>query len=404
MIPYDGWCLARQLAGHTLNGEADRVSGPLRPLVDLLNNTAVNQRRSVLDGHLCCNPDREGIIELIVGLDPAGPPPEARARKRAANLGDVRQQIRSTEWIWPGYLIRGHLTSLSSDPKVGKTRFIFDLARRLWFGLPFPDGQANPFPTGSTSLWVCGDKQQAQLIELADAAGMPDEAILFPTDPGSPFAGTRLDEENRMQQLGEYVAECRPAFFVVDTAWSSAPSFKLYRAEDVATYMGPLVAITQENRCGGIISNHLSKDQETLGRRMDGICRVILKLTRPDEENKARLRLDVESNSSPGPPLGITMGDVGNEADDAPPPKADRSSRGPAAEKQKACEEWLKAQLVDGPRKVVELRKQAEAAGFSVGTLYNAKAALDVDEDASCKPKLWRLPTPGFGDEEVPPI
>ena len=35
------------------------------------------------------------------------------------------------------------LNVLASDPGTGKTRFALDIARRLWFRLPWPDNQPN---------------------------------------------------------------------------------------------------------------------------------------------------------------------------------------------------------------------------------------------------------------------
>ena len=88
------------------------------------------------------------LVKALADIDPTGPPPEPDPAERCATLADVRRLVADTEWLWPGWLAAGVLNALAADPGTGKTILAMDLARRLWFKLAWPDGQANPMPGG----------------------------------------------------------------------------------------------------------------------------------------------------------------------------------------------------------------------------------------------------------------
>ncbi len=109
--------------------------------------------------------------------DPEGPAPTTATKIRSAHLGDLTSAQDAGRFIWTNWIVRGHFTLLSSDPKVGKTHLGLDLAGRIYFGLPWPDNQPPTFPKGTTTLWVCGDRHQDELRERAAAFGLPPEAV-----------------------------------------------------------------------------------------------------------------------------------------------------------------------------------------------------------------------------------
>ena len=96
-----------------------------------------------------------------------GPAPAAASASTRcyATLEDIARIVSSQPWRWRGWIASGVLNALASDPGIGKTRFALDLARRLWFGLPWPDGQPNDLPTGSRTLWIQGDRNFAEMLQ-----------------------------------------------------------------------------------------------------------------------------------------------------------------------------------------------------------------------------------------------
>ena len=74
----------------------------------------------------------------MIEADPLGPPPEDAPTSCFATLVDIALIVSDQPWLWRGHIAAGVLNVMASDPGTGKTRFALDLARRLWFGLPWP--------------------------------------------------------------------------------------------------------------------------------------------------------------------------------------------------------------------------------------------------------------------------
>jgi AAA domain len=166
MLPtYDAWVLVRLASDQPLNGELAAMSEAWRPLAERLAATPPEGRRSGLEWFLAGQPDPNAIILAMAQVDPMGPAPAPTSASivRSAHLGDLTSCQNAGQFIWPNWIVCAHFTLLSSDPKIGKTHFALDLARRLWFGLPWPDGQTPTLPAGTATLWVCGDRHQDEL-------------------------------------------------------------------------------------------------------------------------------------------------------------------------------------------------------------------------------------------------
>src|SRR5690606_33150655 len=96
--------------------------------------------------------DRGEIIAALAGVDPLGPPPEAPAAPRFATVADVRRMLSETRWTWPGWIPSGRIIGIGGFEGTGKTRFALDLARRIWNGEPWPDGQDATLPARTPTL------------------------------------------------------------------------------------------------------------------------------------------------------------------------------------------------------------------------------------------------------------
>ena len=99
------------------------------------------------------------------------------------------------------------------------------------------------------------------------------------------------------------------AFFVVDTVWSCAAAVKLNDTEAMVRYLGRLAELCVEARVTGIVINHLSLNNESLGRRAAALVRGIVRLQRADPDDRTLLRLEADGNIMPGAPLGVRLGD-----------------------------------------------------------------------------------------------
>ena len=162
--PFDAWAVKRALVGHDLTDTLPGVSRMLRPVVEHLGTLPSAEARGIAwQALLCICPFREQLVRAVDEADPGGSPPEGDAGRRSAHLGDLAASAACRRFVWPSWIVRGEFNLLSADAKVGKTHLMLDLARRLWFQLPMPDGSEAPFPPRTCTLWVCGGRHQNDL-------------------------------------------------------------------------------------------------------------------------------------------------------------------------------------------------------------------------------------------------
>ena len=401
--PVEAWSIRRLLYGQAVNGELEAASETFRRLADHLLSLPAEGRQGAWDGFLCARADRDALVEALAAVDPVGPPPPIIPRPPYATLADIARIVAAQPWVWKDWLAAGVLNAVASEPGTGKTRFGLDLARRLWFGLPWPDGQENVWPAGTRTLWIQGDRNYAEMLQAAGDFGIPEEAVALGTSPEEPMGGLDLDDPATLDELMEYIRAAGPALVVIDTV-GMVTSRNLCRPEEARAFFAPIMDLARETGAGFLGLTHLSANKEALGRRIVEKARVVLKMTQPDPEGQAdrrRLWVDKSAVVKP-PPLGITMGHGGNEYDFAPPsePEPAPRRRGPSPEKLDACKAWLADRLTPVPARVTDVRTDAEKAGHAVGTLYEAMRALGVEEETLERKKWWRLPGASESPEE----
>jgi hypothetical protein len=213
------------------------------------------------------------------------------------------------------------------------------------------------------------------LVQLAIDFGVPEDAVILNAPPDAPTAGLDLDDPREIVALCERIEAVRPVVVIVDTVLM-VTGRNLCRPEEAREFFGPLMELANATGVAFLLLTHLSKDKEALGRRIVEKARVVIKMTQPDPEGQPnRRKLWVDKTAVPKPmPLGISMGDVGNEYDFNPPqePLAEPRRPGPLPLKLESCKEWLREQLALGPKRVVDLREDAKKRDFSAKSIYAA--------------------------------
>ena len=336
--PFDAWVLAKAISEQPITAaDLAAMSEPWRELAERLAAAPAARHGMILEAFLIGRSGKNEIIEALKNADPKGPAPTPGSIIRSAHLGDLTSCQSAGRFIWPNWIVRAHFTLLSSDPKIGKTHLALDLARRLYFGLPWPDGQAPTFPAGTTTLWVCGDRHQDELRERAAAFGLPPEAVRLNALPDNPYGGWDLDDPNNVTLLADVVLSERPGIVFIDTVWR-ATRRRLNKEDEVNAIMTPIVSIAQSCDVAIMGLMHLSKDQDTLGRRLEGLARGIMKMFKPDPGQPDRRKLIVTGNFKEPPPLGVTIRDGGCDFDFTPPEEPVKNAGGrPSAERETAC-------------------------------------------------------------------
>jgi hypothetical protein len=324
-------------------------------------------------------------------------PPGSSPPPPPATLADLRLSFTGTRWIWPGWIPSGRISGLAATEGCGKTRLMLDLARRIWHGLPWPDGHESTFPANTPTLWLCADGNQDDLAEAVLSYGLPDEAVFFNTVPDDIYGGTDLDAIETLATLDEFIPLVRPAFVVIDSL-TFATRRDLCRQSDVQVLLTPLKLLAQKHQVAIIPQLHISREGSVLGRRSRGLTRTLIKLEANDPDvqpDRRRLWVDKSFDKKP-PPLGVTMTDRGNEYDgDAPPPLAPAAPRNPgrpSAESERARKFILDAlRLAD--RRLTEVKNEFLGSGGSERTFWRARDDLVTAGEITCDgtPKILHL-------------
>ena len=397
LTPRAAYEVSRLVAGLDLNCDAEALPETFKRFATMYQELPEDAREPAWQGFLAAREDRDEVIKMVADADPEGPPPEGDdSQERCATRADVRRIMADTKWPWPGWLATSVLNALAADPGTGKTVMAADLARRLWIGESWPDGQPNPFPKATRTLWVPGDRHYAQLSELLTNFGIPDEGMLLNARSGDPMSGLDLDDEAEREALERRIEAERPGLLIIDTVGMTTDR-NLCRPEDARAYFGPLMDMAQRTGIPFLLLTHLSKDGNALGRRISGACRLVWKMTKPDpdgQQDRRKVWVDKTYTIQP-PPLGMTIATAGCSFDFNPPttPEPDKGGR-PAGKVNEAID-FLTKKLTEGNAKQVELIGAWEALGEAKGTLFNAFKAMQKDGrlviDDSAKPKVCHL-------------
>ncbi len=350
----------------------------------------------------------DGSLKLFIG---EAPPlevdrviGESSLSRSFATNEDLKKLNLQQKWVWEGWLQFGVVNLLAAEGGMGKTRFVADLCRRVCQGLAWPDGKPMTLaaPGEFVAMWVAGDRNFAELVEISESFTF-GEKICYSGTPADPTSGISLSGLSDFNDLYKKVAEAKPLFLVIDTAGGTT-SANLSKQEDARQFFGPLSDIGVKLGLCVIVITHLNATKNVLGKRAEERVRCVIRMTAANREPETTRRLEiVKSNSLFPKPLGMNLGGEGNEyTDEAPPPpedsmpgfgqKSDDPARGPST-KTRECMDLLEAQLAANPKRVSELRKTAEKAGFDAKCIYRAKEALNLIETVVENYKWWGLKT-----------
>jgi hypothetical protein len=381
MTRLDAWTLARLVAGLSVNGELQAVSESFGPIARHLADLAVEDRRIALDGFLLGSVDGERIALAIDAINPEGPPLETEPPARPANLGDLERVMAESQWVWEGWIATARIAGIAAFEGVGKTRLAMDLARRIYNAETWPDGQPPTFSKGTPTLWVCSDGQQDDLFQIANACGMPLESVFFCSSPDDPYGGTDLDDPDSLLLLESYIGQVRPGLVFIDSL-TNATARDLCQANQVKSLATPIRDLAQRTQTSIVILLHVAKDGQALGRRIKALTRTIIHLECPDPDQSSRLKFHVsKSFAKKPPPLGVTMGDGGNDYDSNPPEPPEGSKGGRPNEKREEVKRFV--------------REELSRANGQVGTMLRKKWHQDECERA----RMAGKPKPGDTDK-----
>jgi hypothetical protein len=373
VTPAELWHLRRKIVGLDQDGDLSFLSRDSRRLYQHLESLPVEARPGAVNGFACGLGDPEAFIRSLAEVNPEGPCPEA-SPERCATLAELRRLASDTLWSWKSWLAAGVLNALAADPGTGKTIMAVFLAWVLWTGSRWPDGQENGLPPRTRTLWVPGDRHFSQLLELAAQYGIPDEAMLFNAPVSDPTGGLDLDDPAEHAALEGRIEAERPGLVIIDTVGMTT-SRNLCRPEDAREYFGPLMDMARATGVPCLCLTHLSRDGQALGRRINGACRVVWKMTDPDPDGQPnRRRVEVDKTFSEKPPaLGMTIRSGGCTFDFSPPSAPEPSKGGRPPSKRGEAEAFILEALVAGVARIGnDLADEWAGKGESKKTFWRA--------------------------------
>ncbi len=315
-----------------------------------------------------------------------------------ATNADLKVLDLNTRWVWDLWLQSSVVNLLAAEGGLGKTRMMADLCRRVHLGLPWPDGTpSTPYAGQYLGMWVAGDRNHGELLGLSEAFGFGDR-ICYSGSKKDPLGGISLQTADDFKSLYRRVKAARPLFLVIDTAGGST-GYNLSKQEDARAFFAPLSDMAARLALCVVVITHLNAAKNVLGKRAEERVRCVVRMSAENRKPETKRRVEVvKSNGLFPDPLGMTLREIGSDWDNEPPAPpddgtgADNSNleRGPAT-KVRECMDWLREALTLQPAKVSLLRDEGQRRGFSVPTIYAAKAKLGLMETELQSFKYWAL-------------
>lgn len=211
---------------------------------------------------------------------------------------------KDVSWLWPNYLPRKRICSLSGDPGVGKSWFALDLCCRLSKGEPWGDGSLSHGPARSYYMTVEDEKEDTLRPRIDSLGGDPSMIALYNSE--HPLL-LDLSEEGGLEKIeGEFIKfSIQNGFFVADPILDFSGTTDPNQVQAVRRLLTPLEKIATRQNLVILLIGHLSKAETQRGiykvsgsvSGWVGKCRAVYCITY-DKENDKRIFSCLKSNLS----------------------------------------------------------------------------------------------------------
>jgi len=324
------------------------------------------------------------------------------------------------EWLWPGRLAVGALTNIVGLPDQGKTLLFCDLASRLTVGSPMPPEprRSNSRPPQRVMVITSEDSLGTTIVPRLLKAGADLALVDFVQMVRDAEGHTSLlTLAYDLDVLTVALEAQRYALLIVDGISGYLGDAKTHNDADVRRVLTPFTHLLDRQKVAGLGVMHPAKSTPNLAYYAGGsvaftaVPRVALGVAPdPNDENVSprRLLMKIKGNLyGPVPtlayrivaeshagvpwiewepqPVTVNIADVLDPVRETP---EDRSTR-------RACEEWLRSYLADGPRPAGEVEKAAAGAGYKARTLRRAREKVTdsakVGRPGQVQQWEWRL-------------
>jgi putative DNA primase/helicase len=336
--------------------------------------------------------------------------------------------IKPIEWVWPGRLARGKLSTIAGDPEAGKSHITISITAAITKGGYWPCGEGKA-PLGKVIILSAEDGKVDTVVPRLMAAGADltkvriIEAVKIEKDGVRSFdlAQDISRLECELTGIGDVVA------FIIDPISSYLGRTDSHKNSNVRGVLEPLAKMAERTDVHVLAITHFNKssannnNSRAIHRFIDSIAFVAAARTAfiatddPDCEGR-KLLLHAKNNIAPSAKgLSYTIqgeavcsnegiivetsklvwgiAHVDQKADDVV--RNDTEKRSAVTD----AENFLRDVLKDGPVEAAKVRTEAEDAGIAWRTVERAKSRLGISSakkhDTMEGPWLWRLPFNG---------
>lgn len=309
---------------------------------------------------------------------------------------DIDTILGPIEWDWRGWLAKGFLTILASEPGIGKSMLCLRMGACYLNGLPWPDGTKFTGERGKI-LWCESEAGQALNLERARDWGLDLTQIVIPLE--NPLHDFKLDNNQHKDALWAYAGRDDIRLIILDSLRGLHS-----KDENSSTTIDVVMWLAQLARNTGkpvLLTHHLRKRgiQDIDGRptldRLRGSsaiiqpARIVWALDVPDLNDPHNKRLSVIKNNLMrfSEPIGMKIDEDGVHFGIAPETPKEYTELDRAID-------FLKDFLASEPVSAVEVEAEYRSMGFSKATMIRAKKRLGIN---SIKPAgetrwFWTLP------------
>ena len=327
-------------------------------------------------------------------LDAAAAGEQAQPHYRPSTWASL-VRAPDVRWDWPGWLSRGFLTIVASEPGVGKSALCLTIAASYIDGRPWPDGADFTAEPGQV-LWIESEGSYILNRERALRWRLDLDQIICPLD--NPMQSVRLDNEEHVDALLAQARQDAVRLVVIDSLNGLHAHGSKAREVDKAVVL--LADFARAIQKPVLLTHHLrhSATFDQNGRlnldRMLGssviaqVPRVVWALDVPDPAEPEDRRLSVIKNNlaSFPDPIGFRIETEGLHFG-----PLSQSLLVNQSEEDRAVD-FLKDLLARGPRPVTYVLAEASAVSISEPTLKRAKKRLRVKSNKLPDEWYWELP------------
>jgi KaiC/GvpD/RAD55 family RecA-like ATPase len=296
-------------------------------------------------------------------------------------LADV--QPEAVQWLWPGRVALGKVTTLIGDPGVGKSMLTMSIAAsfsRQGYGVVILSAEDAPADTIRPRVEAHrGDVSRIAILEAVRSQGQERSFSL----------------ERDLPALEIAIQRAQATVVIVDPISAYLPKTDTYKDAEVRSVLAPLARLAQRMGMAVIAVMHLTKDaQRAAIYRAPGsiafvaAARVVLALAKDPDDEERRLLVGVKNNLGPIPPALAfrisgegrvqweqePVGDVDVDALLSQGPR-----RGEDRPGRREAEDFLRETLQRGAMPAKAIEEAARANGISWSRVSGAKRRLGVE-------------------------